>query len=133
MRKVIVMVSFFLILSACNSSGRNDGAELSLPENAVDEIIDQVSPRVDAAPTATTLPPTWTPLPMEHAGHLQEGGGSVPIFETRVEYVVQRGDTLAEICDQYGVSIAEVARINNISDWDHIEVGQVITLPLRGN
>ena len=91
------------------------------------------SPRADVPPTATVLPPTWTPIPMEHEGHLPAGPGGVPITETRVEYVVRRGDTLAQICNKYGVDIAEVARINNISDWDLIEVGQVLTLPLHGN
>jgi LysM repeat protein len=59
------------------------------------------------------------------------GGTAVPTYDgPSINYVVQRGDTLAEICNEYGVSISQVAQINHISDWDHIEVGQILVLPV---
>jgi LysM repeat protein len=151
MRQTRILVLFLLLLAACGGSNQpNDTETPSASENVNETAVDTVeneteSPREEAPPTATTLPPTWTPSSMEHNGHLSTGpggvsaepggaaAGSIPISGTRVIYVVQRGDTLAEICHQYKASISTVASINSISDWDHIEVGQVLTIPVSGN
>lgn len=47
-----------------------------------------------------------------------------------VIYTVQTGDNLFRIAQQYGVSLSELARLNNISDPTHITVGQKLTIPL---
>ena len=47
-------------------------------------------------------------------------------------YTVKSGDTLGKIASQYGVSVDELARYNNISDPNMISVGQVIKIP-KGN
>ncbi|MEZ6183415.1 MAG: LysM domain-containing protein [Planctomycetota bacterium] len=44
-------------------------------------------------------------------------------------YVVKRGDTLIEICQAHGVSLAEVVRLNGIGDADLILPGQRVRLP----
>ncbi len=46
------------------------------------------------------------------------------------EYTVQAGDNLFRIAQQYGVSLSELARINNITDPAQITVGQKLTIPL---
>lgn len=151
MRQTRILVLVLLFLAACGGSNPPDDTKTlseneNVNETAVEAVENEIeSPREEAPPTATTLPPTWTPSAMEHNGHLSTGSGSVsdepggaaagsiPISGTRVIYVVQRGDTLAEICHQYNASISTVASVNNISDWDHIEVGQVLTIPVSGN
>ncbi len=45
-------------------------------------------------------------------------------------YTVQPGDNLFRIAQQYGVSLSELARINQISDPTHLSVGQKLTIPL---
>ena len=45
------------------------------------------------------------------------------------EYVVQPGDTLGGIADSVSVPIEALMDVNNISDPDQIEVGQVLTVP----
>lgn len=46
-------------------------------------------------------------------------------------YTVKKGDTLSEIALAYNTTVAELARLNNISNVDYIVVGQV--LKLSGN
>ncbi|MCB0141846.1 MAG: LysM peptidoglycan-binding domain-containing protein, partial [Caldilineaceae bacterium] len=45
-------------------------------------------------------------------------------------HTVQRGETLRQIADAYGVDIVELMTINFISDADSIYVGQVLELPV---
>ncbi len=68
----------------------------------------------DPPPTFTpTLTPTMTPFPT-----------SVPTFHT-----VQAGETLIRIAGYYGVSIIELAQRNNLSNFNELEVGQVLSIP----
>ena len=43
-------------------------------------------------------------------------------------YVVKRGDTLWGISNQYGVSVTELARLNNVTA-DTLQIGQVLIIP----
>jgi LysM repeat protein len=61
-------------------------------------------------PPVTTLPPATTT--------------TVP-----TEYIVQKGDSLIRIADQFGVTVAQLVAANNIQDADHIEEGQRLTIP----
>ncbi|MGH2446427.1 MAG: LysM peptidoglycan-binding domain-containing protein [Candidatus Limnocylindria bacterium] len=60
-----------------------------------------------AVPTATPEPPPPTPR----------------------TYVVQEGDTLALIAQQFGVSIAAIQSANGIEDPNTIIIGQVLVIP----
>lgn len=44
-------------------------------------------------------------------------------------YTVQPGDHLASIADRLGVSWMSIAQANNLSNADHIEVGQTLLIP----
>jgi hypothetical protein len=39
---------------------------------------------------------------------------------------------LAALCDMYDVSVKDVMLINDITDANHIEVGQLIIIPIEG-
>lgn len=45
-------------------------------------------------------------------------------------YIVKRGDTLWGISNQYGVSVTELARINNVTA-NTLKVGQELIIPLK--
>lgn len=45
------------------------------------------------------------------------------------EYVVKSGDTLSKIAKQYGTTVEELVKLNNISNPNLIIVGQVIKIP----
>jgi LysM repeat protein len=65
--------------------------------------------RTTVAPP-TTLPPTTTT--------------TVP-----TEYIVQKGDSLTRIAQQFGVTVAQLVAANSIQNPDHIEEGQRLTIP----
>lgn len=44
-------------------------------------------------------------------------------------YTVKRGDTMSEIADRHGTSLASLVELNGIADPDRIYVGQVLTIP----
>ena len=65
------------------------------------------------SPTPATMPPSPTPT-IAHASGV---------------YIVQPGDTLYDIARDHGVSLQELAEINNITDPTTIMVGQQLLIP----
>jgi lipoprotein-anchoring transpeptidase ErfK/SrfK len=58
------------------------------------------------------------------------GVESVPVSGgTATSYVVQPGDTLFRIAYNHGLQTSTVAQANGITNFDHIEVGQTLTIP----
>lgn len=76
------------------------------------------NPTLTPYPTPTFLPPTPTLAPTPTA------------TPTPVTYVVQPGDWLTALAQQFDVSPEAIIAINNIQDPNHIEVGTVLTIPL---
>lgn len=65
-------------------------------------------------PTATPRPtPSPTPIP------------------TSAIYQVQKGDTLKSIADRFGVSVSALVEINDISDINAIDIGQMLLIPQK--
>jgi LysM repeat protein len=56
---------------------------------------------------------------------------TVASMATGYSHEVKRGETLASIASQYGVTIADIAQANGISNPNLISVGQVLTIPGR--
>ena len=48
---------------------------------------------------------------------------------TAVKYTVKAGDTLYSIAKKYNVTVAALAKANNITNYSLIRVGQVLTIP----
>ena len=58
-------------------------------------------------------------------------GGSSSSYssdESTITYTVVSGDTLSEIAQRYGTTVSELQRLNNISNPNLIQVGQVLTI-----
>ncbi len=51
---------------------------------------------------------------------------------TIVKHKVRSGDTLSQIAERYGSSVREVARANDISNYNRLRIGQVLSIPTRG-
>ncbi len=67
-----------------------------------------------AVPTATPPPrPTITPIP------------------TSSIYIVQRGDTLRSIAEEFDVTMEKIIEVNQISDPNTLTVGQTIIIPSK--
>lgn len=130
LKKILFVGLMALLLVACGA-GNGEGEQLPerVPPAAVEPSGD--SPRGEATPESG-LPPTWTPIPQSgDDGHVFDirGQQAVEITGTRTIYVVQRGDTLGEIATRFGVPLADLARINNIQNWDIIEIGDELIIP----
>jgi LysM repeat protein len=94
-----VAVTGMLFLSGCGLWANNGQPNSTLPPLPSNTL-----------PPASTLPPTTTtPVP--------------------TEYIVQKGDTLSRIAQQFGVTVAQLVAANNIQDPDHIEEGQRLAIP----
>lgn len=69
---------------------------------------------------------------------LLENSTPIPIPEpmpdieenTQIEYIVRRGDTLSQIASDYGTTVQELVRLNNISNPNLIYVGQKIIIQI---
>ncbi|HSM54686.1 MAG TPA: LysM domain-containing protein [Candidatus Sulfomarinibacteraceae bacterium] len=82
--------------------------------------------------SASGIPPTWTPQPEQEAATPlppPESSDSADGSDAEERYVVQSGDTLAEIAAQFSVDLEQLAQVNNIVDIDRIEVGQELIIP----
>lgn len=77
------------------------------------------------------LIPDYQPTPADlvaPAGGTGSTGTSTGVGGT-VQHVVQPGETLGTIAEQYGISSAELARANNIANPNLLREGQVLTVP----
>lgn len=71
-------------------------------------------------PTATAiLMPTAPPLPTTVVNAIADAA----------KYVVQEGDTLERIAEQYGISVYTLRMLNRLSEEDTIEAGQELLVP----
>ena len=135
MRKILVfsLVVLSMLLIACGGNG-----VVPAPVDT-DNMVDggtETSLEVDVVifePTPTPpLPPTFTPSAMAHQGHLYLLPVSGADGSIQYAYKVQVGDNLTTISAMYGVSVQDVMIINNLSDANHIEVGELIIIPIQG-
>lgn len=136
MRKVLV-VSLILIISillvACG--GGNGAVPVAIDNNEMTDNsgtdVFEGAPRVESTPTPP-LPPTFTPPAMAHQGHLYLLPVSGADGSIQYAYKVRSGDSLSAISDMYDVSVQHVMLVNDISDANHIEVGDLLIIPLDG-
>ncbi|MBI4671870.1 MAG: LysM peptidoglycan-binding domain-containing protein [Chloroflexi bacterium] len=93
-----------------------------------------VIPGAPVAQNAVTPTPTArgpTPTPSKTAcPECSEGSNVNGETET---YIVKAGDTLAAIAAQFGVSLQELMRVNNITNPNVISVGQRLVIPKAAN
>ena len=124
-----LFLSFVLLMTACGS-GEPTLATLVPTISSGDgnsTLASDESPRSGEDAPSGMIPPTWTPGPAPDELSIQQ-----PVFATRAPdktYIVQPGDTLAEIAEDFGVDLDRLARANNVQNMDFIFTGQVLTIP----
>ena len=100
-----------------------------------DETTFLVPPQSEVVATGTStpflvLPPTRAPgalilTPTPDSPH------QTPKLRSEPEkYVVQPGDTLGQIANSYGVSVEQIARANDLTNANVLEVGQTLKIPV---
>lgn len=72
--------------------------------------------RTPGGPVLTPTPDAPHPLPQERTQEEQ--------------YAVQPGDSLASIAQRYLINVDQLVQANNLADPNHVEVGQVLVVPL---
>lgn len=128
-----------MLLSGCGLFGGDDGstdvtstAEQFEPEptaNVVQAVPVDGAEDESAAPTAVAA----APLPTAVTIPTPEGGSEEAAVDRSQpsSYVVQSGDVLGLIAERFGVDIAELRRVNDLSG-NLIRVGQTLTIPAVG-
>ena len=88
-----------------------------------------------ATPATPTRPAPLTPVAGAATGSLADittnvTGVDAPAATLPAIHVVKQGDTVTKIAAAYGLTPAELARINGkkLSEWNNIWVGQKIKL-----
>lgn len=87
-------------------------------------------PRPSSTPTPTASPspsPSSTPAPTPSPAPTPVPTPTPP--PTPRTYVVQEGDTLAEIAQQFGSTVAAIQAANDIEDPNEIIIGQTLVIP----
>ena len=101
------------------------------------DIADRYGVTVEAIAAANNLPNVHTlevgqqlliPLSGETAGG-EETGGEEPAGTGEQIHVVQPGDTLFRIGQQYGFTVDELVAYNSLADPNRLDVGQQIRIP----
>ncbi len=95
------------------------------------------SPTALAVPTATTLPTrraTASTAPLPTRPGTQAPTATAPLAASLTPalprtYVVRPGDTLKSIAAALGVSLANLMRVNDITNPDALQVGHVLIIP----
>lgn len=103
------------------------GCGRSAPEGAIDapaegepvaagvQVVSEV-PVIVPPPTTATIPTTVTTVAPTPAG----------------TYVIQPGDTLSVIAEQFGITIQALSDANGITDVNSIQPGQELIIPAAG-
>lgn len=97
-------------------------------------LLDHNSASVLSTPTPTWTPhPTFTPMPMATATAIVMPTLSAPPtpapLPTPIVHVVQDGETLDSIAEQYGVSAFILRMVNRIAQTDDVSAGQRLIIP----
>jgi LysM repeat protein len=88
-----------------------------------------VRPEPSAAPSPTVAPsPVATPAPTAVSTPVPTALPT-PTPAPQQTYVVQEGDTLAAIAQQFGTTVEALQSANGISDPNEILIGQVLVIP----
>jgi LysM repeat protein len=118
----LVMIALFVVVGG-QLPGRFPSSGAATPSpTEISGVLATPSPTPEPTPTET---PTGSPLPTPTLG-----GSSPTPRATPFVYIVQRGDTMSNIAQAFGVTLTDLIAANpQIEDPSLIYAGNVITLP----
>jgi LysM repeat protein len=142
----LVIISAITFLSACElPSDRSEPIQLDtalqpppaqLDPNALptlDPNTPGVNPTIDPAATPDGQTSDGTTDTTGEQAPATGGEGETPVDPNQPRqttiYVVQSGDTLGKIAQQFDVPIEEIAAANNMVSVDVLDIGQELTIP----
>lgn len=109
------------------ANGLNEDALIFVGQNLVIPVRLPAPATLTPSPTAQVVVVTATPAPAT----TQTPAIQPPVGGTTT-YVVQRGDTLRRIAQQFNTTVAALAQLNGIANVNLIFVGQRLTVPTPG-
>jgi LysM repeat protein len=109
------------------ANGLNEDALIFVGQNLVIPVRLPAPATLTPTPTAQVVVVTATPAPAT----TQTPQVQPPVGGTTT-YVVQRGDTLRRIAQQFNTTVAALAQLNGIANVNLIFVGQQLTVPTPG-
>lgn len=124
------LLFFSLVITACASRE----VPLRDSEIAADYLVSLTPTPTESMPTPTptnTPIPTSTPLP-QPTPIPTATPTSVPVTPTPVVHIVQQGETLAAIAEQYNVSVEAIEAANDNLEPTRLQIGQEILIPVGG-
>ena len=117
------------------ASGFVDGLGAPGPASS-SSLVPTTSQAASATPTATPSPtptptasPSPLPTPTATPAPTAVPTAAPPPPPAQQTYVVQQGDTLAAIAEQFGTTAAALQAANGIEDPDELTIGQVLVIP----
>jgi LysM repeat protein len=122
---ILLIVLAQLLLSACSITV---GAPPPTPgpNEPTYTPVEQVHFDVTPVPSPTGVPPTAT------TGPLPPGATAPPAAGGTVKYTIKPGDTLSGIALEYGITVDDIVKANNMTDPNSIQAGDVINIPTKG-
>lgn len=98
--------------------------------NPPEEAVAAVALATSAANQLAALP---TPALADAAAAVEETAAEdAPASDEPVVHVVKAGETLNVISQQYGVSVEDIATVNQLDNINILSVGQQLTIPVNG-
>ena len=116
LRVIGAAVAVALVASACGRSAPEGAFAEPDPAQEPSSAGIQATSDSSVVPPAATTTTTATTQP-------------APAMESAGTYVVEAGDTLSVIAEQFGVSTAALSEANNITDINNIQPGQELIIP----
>ncbi|MEL6981399.1 MAG: LysM domain-containing protein [Actinomycetota bacterium] len=127
-QRLILGIAGLMLVAAVAGCGR------SAPEGATGTPVDGPEPAaagIRAVSEATVVPPaptTITTVPTTAAPTTTAPTAAAPAGT----YVIEPGDTLSVIAEQFGVSVEALSEANGITDVNSIRPGQELIIPAAG-
>ena len=119
---LIVGLIWALVLISCTRSAQGAQPWRAASKRATDEAVKAATLAPQDNPKRAPGDPILTPTP--------DAPRVLPTPRTESDqYVVQPSDTLGQIAQRYGVSLESLIENNNLTDPDHLEVGQMLEIP----
>jgi LysM repeat protein len=134
--RYIVLIFLVIMLTACGSS--DEPAPTLIPTAQLESESVNQSPRIEETATPENLlPPTYTPQPIvvptiiapTSTPDVNAENAGISTTSGQQTYIVQEGDTLGLIAEQFGVSLEALITLNNIDDPDVINAGISLLIP----
>jgi membrane-bound lytic murein transglycosylase D len=111
------------------------GQVLDLPVSATATVAATSAPPPLTPPLTPHVTPHVTPpvtSPVTSTGASKPASApATPVKEFESRYVVRRGDTLSRIASRFGLTEAELMRLNRIKDPHYIYEGQVLAMDVQ--